>query len=514
MYKVLLADDEPFALEGMELLVDWEKWGFRIDGVYLNGEEVVEHIRHAPPDLVITDIRMPVLDGFELIEETRRLGNHSTLFVISSGYDDFDYAKRAMRLGVKEYLTKPVFGLDIDKVLERVHKELRERERRELIRASADRYTIRQALSTLLFGGEEEEKQAAVRKLVKLTVQDVFWTYIHIGTDAESSKGAREAALGLAGMTSRCRCYLIDSFRGSFGIVLGLAKPEDIIVRSFAEQLLSAMQTAVPGRIEMAVGCTVDSLNDLSKCYGSAVEAERFLFFGDTAIVHYEDIRGKMLSFDPGVLKLADAIVDLMENGRPDELTHAIWEAFLNFEERMTLPELVGIFVTQVVLQCVSVCKVLGGEHDQLLKQTGPLAAGKISGNRQELIEALTVFCLKCQSTVVDLRGKQSGGTVAKVFDFLCQNFKTTFTIKELSERFYINSAYLGQSFSRKYGKGILDFIHDLRIEEAKRLLSETEDAMCVIAEDLGYCGYQHFLKQFEKRLGMKPSDYRLRFPM
>ena len=95
---------------------------------------------------------MPILDGFELIEETRRLGNHSTLFVISSGYDDFDYAKRAMRLGVKEYLTKPVVGLDIDEVLERVHKELHERERRELIRESADRYAIRQALSTLLFG--------------------------------------------------------------------------------------------------------------------------------------------------------------------------------------------------------------------------------------------------------------------------------------------------------------------------------------------------------------------------
>ncbi|GMK38619.1 hypothetical protein PCCS19_16730 [Paenibacillus sp. CCS19] len=508
MYKVLLADDEPFALEGMELLVDWEKWGFRIDGVYLNGEEAIEHIRHDPPDLVITDIRMPVLDGFELIEETRRLGNHSTMFVISSGYDDFDYAKRAMRLGVKEYLTKPVIGLDIDEVLERVHKELHERERRELIRESADRYTIRQALSTLLFVGEEEEKQAAIRKLAQMNVQEAYWTYIHIGTDAESARNAREAALGLAGMTSRY--YLIDSSRGSFGIVLGLEKPEDITVRLFAERLLAATQAVVSGRIEIAVGCIVDNLKGLSQCYACAVEAERFLFFGDSAIVHYEDIRGKTLSFDLGVLKMVDTIVDVMENGSPDDLTCEIREAFIHFEQLMTLPELVGIFVTQVVLQCVSVCKVLGGDQDQLLKQTGLLAAGELSGNRQELAAALIRFCLKCQSAVVDLRRKQTSGTVAKVFDFLSMNFKTTFTIKELSERFYLNPAYLGQSFSRKYGKGILEFIHDLRIEEAKRLLQETEDAVFVIAEVLGYCGYQHFLKQFEKRLGMKPSDYRL----
>ncbi|PWW07182.1 two-component system response regulator YesN [Paenibacillus cellulosilyticus] len=510
MYKVVLADDEPLALEGMELLANWEKRGFQVDRMCLNGEEAIEHIRHQPPDLVITDIRMPILNGFELIEETRRLGNHTTLFVITSGYDDFDYAKRAMRLGVKEYLTKPVVGPEIDEMLERMHKELRERERRVFIRESADRYTIRQGLSALLFGGEEDEKQAAVRRLAQLTVRDAYWTYIHVGTDAESARGAREAALGLAGRTNRC--YLIDSFRDSFGIVVGLNKSEDIVTRSFAEQLLSAMQNATSGRIEMAVGCIVDSLDDLSKCYSSAVEAERFLFFGDTAIVHYEDIRGKTLSFDPGVLKMADVIVDVMENGSADDLTGAIREAFCNFEERMTLPELVGIFVTQVVLQCVSVCRTLGGDHDELLKQTGLLTAGELIGNRQQLTTALTSFCLNCQSIVFDLRAKQNSGTIAKVSDFLRHHFKTTFTIKELSERFYINPVYLGQSFSRKYGKGILEFIHDLRIEEAARLLRETEGAMWTIAEELGYCGYQHFLKQFEKRLGMKPSDYRLQF--
>ncbi|MBD3919867.1 response regulator [Paenibacillus sp. PR3] len=510
MYKVLLADDEPFALEGLELLVDWESRGFQIDVMCLNGEEAIEHIRHSSPDLVVTDIRMPVLDGFELIEETRRLGNHSTLFVITSGYDDFDYARRAMRLGVKEFMTKPIIGLEIDEVLARVHNELRERERRELIRESADRYNVRQSFSALLFGDEEDEKQAAARTLARLNIQPAYWTYVHVGTDAESAGGAREAAMQVAEKTSYC--YLIDSFRGSFGLVFGMDTPDDRVVRSFAMRLFSAMQAAVSGRIEMAVGCTVDRSIDLSKCYGSAVEAERFLFFGDAAIVHYEDIRGKTLTFDLGVLMMVDAIVDAMENDSSDDLIYAIREAFRNFEERMTLPELINIFVTQVVMRCASVCKTLGGDSDSLLKQSSLLAHGELNGNLQESTAALIAFCLKCQSTVSELHGKQAVGTLAKVFDFVRQHFKATFTIKEISERFYINPVYLGQSFTRKYGKGILEFVHDLRIEEAKKLLKESNDASSAIAEVLGYCSYQHFLKQFEKRLGMKPSDYRVQF--
>lgn len=508
MYKVLLADDEPLALEGLELLVDWEKRGFQVAQVCRNGEEAIEHIRRNPPDLVVTDIRMPVLNGLELIEETRRLGNRSTLFVIASGYDDFDYARQAMCLGVKHYLTKPLIGDEVDEVLERLQKELCERERRQLIRHTADRYAVRQALSVLLFGGEEDERQDAVRALSHLSGQADHWTYVHVGTDGKGSGSAREAALR---MTEGHGCrYLIEGYRGAFGLVIGLGQSGDEGIRAFAEQLLEAMLGNASGRIEIAVGCSVDCLEDLSRSFNSAAEAERFLFFSDDAIVHYEDIRDHTLSFDVGALKNADAIVEAMENGRPDDLAAAIREVFRMFEERMTLPEMVCIFATQAALRCASVYKYLGGDPDELLKQSDYFAVGGAGGHLNESAEALFSFCLKCQSVVVELQGKQTGGTLAKVADFIRQNYKETFTIKEIAERFYLNPVYLGQSFSRKYGRSILDYMHDLRIEEAKRLLRETEDASYAIAEVLGYKGYQHFLKQFEKRLGMKPTEYRL----
>ncbi|MBB6730923.1 response regulator [Cohnella zeiphila] len=508
MYKVLLVDDEPFAIEGLELLIDWEKRGFRVEGACGNGEEAIRRIRLDPPDLVVTDIRMPVLDGFELIEGTRRMGNDSTLFVIASGYDDFEYARRAMRLGVTHYLTKPVVSEEADELLGRLENELRERERRLLIRHSADRYAASHALSVLLFGGEDSERREALRTLSPLAEQAFAWAYLHVGTDEEGLGAVREAALGMA-EELEC-CHLIDCDRGAFGLVLGLKRSDREEIQIFANRLLPALQEATPGRIGVAAGRVVERLDDLSVSYRSAAEAERFLFFGTGQVIHYEDIRGKTLSSDPGALKAADAIVEAVENGRPDELEAAVREAFRTFEARMTLPELVGIFCTQVVLRCASVYKELGGDPNELIKEAG-LDDGVPPGRHlRESAESLTRFCLKCQSAAFRLRDRRTGGTPAKVADFLRRNYTASFTIKEIAERFYINPVYLGQSFSRKYGMGILDYIHDLRIEEAKRRLRETDDASYTIAESVGYRGYQHFLKQFEKRLGMKPADYRL----
>lgn len=510
MYKVLLADDEPYAIEGLELLIDWEKHGFQIETVCFNGEDAIEHIHRDPPDLVVTDIRMPVLDGLSLIEQTRRSGNRSTLFVIASGYSDFDYARQAMRLGVKHYLTKPIIGPEVDDLLQRLQHELSERERQRLVRDRADRYEARQALSVLLFGGEETDRREAARTLARLSGQASHWIYVHIGTDPQAAGEAGAAVLRMAEGEEGC-FYLMDGIGSGFGLVYGSDQTGDREVRALIRRLHAALQAAVPGRVEMAVGCAVDRPDDLSKSYGSASEAKPFLFFGDDAIVHYTDIQGRTMAFEPETVKAADAIVEAVESGRPEELEASLREAFRTFEERMTLPELVGIFATQVRIRCASLCKELGGDPDELLTHTGYPDHAEPHRHAQQSAEALAAFCLRCQAVIQELRERQSGGIPAKVADFLRQNYMETFTIKEIAERFYINPVYLGQSFSRKYGLGIHDFVHDLRIEEAKRRLRDTNEASWAIAESVGYRGYQHFLKQFERRLGMRPSDYRLR---
>ncbi|WP_342552362.1 response regulator [Paenibacillus sp. FSL R7-0652] len=514
MYKVLLVDDEPFAIEGLQLLIDWQKFGFEINGVCANGEEAVEAIRTDKPDLVVTDIHMPAMNGLELIEEARRLGYDSTMFVITSGYSDFNYARQAIRLGVCNYLTKPVDTVEADDMLERLAQELKEKQQRDSVREMAKAQEIRHVLSTLITGQDAENEEDMARDISKLKEQAHKWTYVKVRFQRADSGQIRST---INDMVSRepC-CYVVENEQDACGIVWGEgdAVPDNMQGRShrdFAERLLSALNEDIPDGVQLAVGLPVQQPETLSLSKSMAVETERFLFLHPGNLLFAEDIQEQHLKFNPEFLHEVDNIMERLENGSPEQLSVSIREAFHQFVINKTAPEFVHIFMTQILFRGLALCKELGGETKELLQNTAFYPGDRYHRNIEESASLLEAFCLKCQAAAAALRQKQLGGTQAMVADYLQEHFRETFTIKELAERFFMHPVHLGQSFMRKYGRGVLDMVHDLRIGEAKRLLKDSDAASCAIAEQVGYKSYQHFLKQFERRTGMKPAEYRLK---
>lgn len=128
MLKVILADDEPYIVQGLSLIIDWNQAGFEIIGTANNGQEALELIKSEDPDLIITDIRMPIMTGIELLEKVRSENISDANFVILSGYNDFEYAKAAMKLGSIDYLLKPIDREELQAVLERVRETAKKRD--------------------------------------------------------------------------------------------------------------------------------------------------------------------------------------------------------------------------------------------------------------------------------------------------------------------------------------------------------------------------------------------------
>lgn len=513
MYKVLLVDDEPIAIEGLEMLINWEKHGFQVEASCNNGEDAIHHIRAHKPDLVVTDIQMPVLSGLELIEQTRSLGNDSTLFIITSGYSNFDYAKKAIRLGVSHYLTKPINSKEANAALLQLQEALQERERQKMIKTSADRYAVNRALCQLVLGGTEKEKLEAKQLLQDSTLHLKQWYCLHLYTESSNSEMVHEAAHLFA--AEQDGCYVIDGLEG-LGLLCGFASNHggkeyyvESSIRKLTDKLLLTVKSKTSGRVGIAVGSSASSLEELPGSWESALEAGRFLLFGDREIVRYEDIQTQ--SFSGNILKLkeADKVVEALENGKPEELEASIQRAFRNFQEERIMPELVRIFSTQVIMRSAAVYKELGGSPEELYRD---FSQRDNCCCLQDSAAYLTSHCLKVQSAVQLLREKNTGGTPVKVAEFLSRHYRDTLTIKDIAERFYMNPVYLGQLFAKKYGKGIVDYIHDLRIEAAKQQLIQTDLALYRIGEELGYSSYQYFMKQFEKRVNMKPADYRNRY--
>ncbi|QXE00601.1 response regulator [Terribacillus sp. DMT04] len=141
MFKVLLVDDEPMLLEGISSIVEWERHGTKLEGVARNGLEAMEFIEKHAPDIVITDITMPGLDGMGLIEQGSKL-SPLIKWILLSGFNEFEYAQKAMRFGVKHYLLKPSSEEDIQEALAEVVKELGEkREQVKKVPSETKRYS-------------------------------------------------------------------------------------------------------------------------------------------------------------------------------------------------------------------------------------------------------------------------------------------------------------------------------------------------------------------------------------
>lgn len=120
MLKVLIVDDEPWVLEGLRTMIDWGKFGYEVCGEAQNGTDAMRLIQENKPELVLTDINMPVINGLELITKLNEVMEKPPKFVILSGYDDFKYARTALRQRVNEYLLKPIDDEEIEALLSRI----------------------------------------------------------------------------------------------------------------------------------------------------------------------------------------------------------------------------------------------------------------------------------------------------------------------------------------------------------------------------------------------------------
>ncbi|BBH22539.1 hypothetical protein Back11_38840 [Paenibacillus baekrokdamisoli] len=351
MYSVLLVDDEPLAIEGMQLFVDWEEHGFRVCGVCQSGEEALEAIGRVGPDVVVTDIRMPVMNGLDLIDRIRNEDRQHPEFVIVSGYSEFPYAKRALILGINHYLLKPII----------------------------------------------REEAAEVLRKVRLRL--------------ESSRQ-----------------------RGS--------------------PVTTA--AAIPGESR----------------------------------IPFEAVRPIML------------ILEAIERLNPDKASAAIRQLFDEIGTHS--PEWVGMLVSHLEFQCARLLQELGGEPSGLLRRPGTEHSSH-SGTP----EGILAYANEVMEEIRALQARNPGGTMAVIDRYIQENYRAGLSIKQIASLYYLNPVYLGKAYQDKHGFGLLDRIHDLRIEEAKRLLRETDFKTSTIAEEVGYGQYNYFLQQFEMRVRMKPSIYR-----
>lgn len=511
-FKVLLIDDEPGALEGMQLWIDWQKIGFEICGTGSNGIEGLQMIHELQPDLVVTDVNMPLMDGLEMIAACQAEQARGVRFVILSGYSEFEYAQRALRYGVNHYLLKPIIPEEAEEELAEIHEELVQEQEKQSLNQIASYEEIVSCIKDVL--QDQVQDQAAHMVLRRVSEARETWNFCLVQTEGAVFAELRSKAAAL--LYQEEAMYLIDLDMNRFGIVYGESRYQT--EARAADWLFQELVRLYAGqRVFMAAGQSGNSLLQIGHSYRTAKEAITYKFY-DTEygrLFRYEQMDRRPMNYHYDQLQLAETIINAVTLLDQAAFREAVDSAARTFRELLVAPEMVKKVVIHVMWRILKCLKETGEQESELLFEKYRLPGLSDSVFiMNDLLELLLAFGKDGIELLLREQSKQAQGIVQEINDYIREHYRERLTLKKLGEIFYMHPAYLGQLLLKRNGISFNELVHNLRIEEAVRLLEQSELKNSEIAELVGYSHYGQFFKQFEARIRMSPNEYKNRSTM
>ncbi|PZD94486.1 DNA-binding response regulator [Paenibacillus sambharensis] len=517
MYKVLLVDDEMFVRKGLLNLIDWEALGYEICGEADNGEEALALMDECQPDLVVTDIRMPVLDGLGLIAAVVNQRQWNPAFIIVSGYHDFKYAQQALRYGVNDYILKPIDEEELTATLRKLASVLG---MRKLATLAGGSHVTASIMEALLHGSCQERDISQYAAAIGLPQESRFvyvLAELHPAVPDQAPEwSAKDVVCALQPLADRSdsRIPMYEQSPGMYGVLLDLrrlaAEQGDLSAMSVYQSLRWALSKVKDAAVTLYVGQTVNRLQDVKESYQSANEALSYEFAEDGRdIILIDDVRGTPLYYFDMAQELYASLLEQLEENDEKAYTASIDKLFAVFREQRFAPNAVTNAITRCVIGVINIIRKMDGDENELQSLPAMLDWQSRHVRLEGLRQLMTAFAAEAAGLILRLRGEQAKGGIEKIRKYIEANYRENLNLKSIASIFYMNPVYLGQLFRKTYGVYFNDFLLGLRVKEAKQLLRQTDLRMYEIAEKVGFANADYFVTQFEKLEHMTPTDYR-----
>ncbi|XEC93355.1 response regulator [Paenibacillus tarimensis] len=512
MYRVMIVDDEPLIREGLQTIVEWESYGFEVAATAADGLDALSSFNEMQIDLVIADIRMPGMDGLKLIEALRRQDKHCHI-LISSGYADFEYAKRAIEFKVDGYILKPVEEEDLIGYLEQIRAELDKRsEQHQFLQNEVERH--REVLIQTLLNGSHLKPDAMDARAGQLQMNWKSYQVALVVPDdqAEGSKGAAELKRILSRIMERHKTGVAFTHDQYTGILLSDAYRSDDALQRLSE-LMEPELRSVRGGITIAIGAPEVHLGQIKSSFDEALQFVKQRFFAPVNRV-LSRWTTPALSGTPDKKDRAEIDIEsytgqlfyAMDVGNKQSMAHLIGQAGREMTESGLTEQAVKTNYAQMVATALNRIIERYPELKSAGQETIAWVATLYGHSRMEMLQREIIGRL---DAVIDSLGEADSDTlVKKMVDFIERNYSDHLKLETLAEIFNYNSAYLGKLFKNYTGEYFNTYLDKVRIKNARKLLEEGLKVYQV-AERVGYTNVDYFHTKFKKYIGMSPSAYK-----
>ncbi len=528
LFKVFICEDESIVREGLRDMIPWEKYGFEFVGDAPDGEMALPMIRKLKPDVLITDITMPFMDGLSLSKTvTKELPNIK--IIVISGYSDFEYARKAIEIGVEQYLLKPVTKTDMINALEGVRKKItEENEQKDYVKLYEQEFKKFERLSHRVFFEKLVEGSLSVQEIYeeadKLHLNlsaDGYNIVIFSIRDLDQSTYSDEASGVTENLLNQFlqypdyiifRCNLFSYAVLIKGDEESLKRMEEKCVKMIGQHCEQASATL---DWHVAVGVATNRLSGLSSCYQDANRAFAYRhIFPNQHIFTSEQIKSEQYVPDESELHKIDAgkfdpmiIRYFVQTGTAGEVETFADDYLKSLESSINSILFRYYLLVSIRVNVELALKEADVDSEQIANSL-PTFDTNITAEEVKpyLNEALSI-AIKMRDAEAQKRGND---IINNAVDYINEHYADEdISLDSVAEEINISANYLSALFSNKVGLSFVEYITKKRMAKAKILLRNTSKRSGEIANEIGYRDPRYFSFVFKKNQGCTPSQYR-----
>ncbi|MFW5988039.1 MAG: response regulator transcription factor [bacterium] len=529
MLKVMLVDDEMLVRVGLKSLINWENEGYQIAAEASNGEEALKLIQTLKPDIVIVDIKMPLKDGITLMEDVQELGL-KTEFIVLSSFDDFEPVKRAMKLGAVDYLLKleldeaellKALGSAVEKISQKKKKsnKLQQQEIKNSV-SNLKKKTLQKIVTAVIT--EKDQIQKLFKELdITLKEEKILCLSLKIKNNEIFNKfNQGEINLYEDSIINIVDEIVNDYYRaevfidswGEIVIILNLdnnLNNEKEKIKKLNYRLQKMINNYFSLSITTAVSNLKNSYSDLSQAFEECSESLNNSFrFSREGLIFYSDLQELEKSIAPDYIKkFAVDFNEALEYRWISKIGQLLTDIIKKIEkEPLSKNNAFNLYykIINSLENNLNSEKIenICGNRDRLYQNI------KSINSNQELITWLDNLTLKLKKI---FNQNPDNYLVAKTKEYIKENYDQKLSLESTAQKINVSSGYLSYLFKEESGLSFSEYLNQLRISEAKKLLQNKNLKIYEIADQIGYNNAYYFSRVFKKITGLSPSQYRSR---
>ncbi|NLK86172.1 MAG: response regulator [Clostridiaceae bacterium] len=534
MIKVLIVDDDNIARTNINILIDWEKNGYEICAEAMNGEEAIQLISETRPQIVITDMSMPVMDGITLIDHLSK--NHPQIkVVVLSGYQEFDYVRKSMKYGAVDYVLKHTLNAQVlleilntarDKLMEELSEQSRKIMLEEQIKES--KTLLRQKFISELVQGAVSDRDEIMRKIadLKLEIESKGLAVILFEIDDYNAICGKFTSIEINKLISSVESISAEILKGGvkavvshlqdgmFTVVVSFGNiRSELFTYNFIITTISRIRSSIKRYLNITAcfsySKTFNDIADIHKYFTEAEIALQDRFFrGKDQIIDKTRCAGLYNEYISLELAEEKSIIEALKARDHKRIEECLSKVF----SKIIVNKLGYNSVQMICAELINIVNRVARETGIEIKRVySDKDIPYDSMRKMETLLEMREWILRSYTRLADMIGEVKANEnysvyTKKAISYIQKNYTKNVSLNEAAEHIGINSSYLSRVFKEDCGMGFVEYLNNVRVSYAKQLIETEGLRLKDVAKRVGFNNYTYFFKVFKDVLNVTPG--------